>query len=627
MIDVKKNKKLNMHATAADLLVSYLNALNIEYVFGIPGGAIEPLYDALARSQRLGGPRQVLARHETGAAFMADGYARNSGKLGVCCATTGPGVTNLITGVASAYQNRVPLLVITGQTPLANFGRLAFQESSDTGIDTIGMLRFCTGYNSLVSHVNQLERKLLSALASAIQNKSPSHLGIPHTILAAPLRPTPGYKIDNFLSPHKAVDPASVVEVSKRLNRAEKVVLVVGADCEHAEGSVLTLAAKLNAWVVTTPDGKGLISAQHPANRGVIGFAGHETAHRTLTDPSVDVVVALGVTYSEWGSNGWDANALLNTRLINIAARNLDRSHAPMASLNVFGDLRTLLSMLASKAVKRPARDARQYPKGAHFAPPDEAAALAPQSASESAATQRIKPQQLMAELPGCLPETTRYLADTGNSLAWAVHFLSPRDRRTGESGSDPNGETSINTSVERRKSRGGTLQVTIEFAAMGWAISAAVGAAMARPGQPVVCITGDGSWLMNGQEITVAKEHGLAIVFIVLNDGALGMVKHGQRLTGAESVGWQLPEVDFSMMARAVGVPGNKIATERCWSQLKADDSWLQNGPVLLDVHIDQSAMPPLSLRTSLLQLSRQSSQPVGDCFAKPLSQEFDPT
>ena len=120
----------------ADLLVSYLEQIGVEYVFGIPGGAIEPLFNALARSERRGGPRHVLARHESGAAFMADGYARETGRLGVCCSTSGPGATNLITGVSCAHDNGVPLLVITAQPALPLHGRNALQESACTGINT-----------------------------------------------------------------------------------------------------------------------------------------------------------------------------------------------------------------------------------------------------------------------------------------------------------------------------------------------------------------------------------------------------------------------------------------------------------------------------------------------------------
>src|SRR3954468_8739440 len=146
---------------AAELIVACLEKAGVEYVFGVPGGAVEPIYNALARSARRGGPRPVIARHEAGAAFMADGYARETGKLGVCVGTSGPGATNLITGVACAYSNHVPLLAITGQPALPYFGRGALQESACTGVNAVGMFGHCTRYNSLVSHVDQVETKVV----------------------------------------------------------------------------------------------------------------------------------------------------------------------------------------------------------------------------------------------------------------------------------------------------------------------------------------------------------------------------------------------------------------------------------------------------------------------------------
>jgi len=138
--------------TVADLLVAYLEQIGVEYVFGVPGGAIEPLYNAMARSQKRGGLRPIVARHEAGAAFMADGYARETGRLGVCCATSGPGSTNLITGVTCAHDNNVPLLAISGLPPLPSFGRGALQESSSTGVNAFGMFSHCTRYNAMISH-------------------------------------------------------------------------------------------------------------------------------------------------------------------------------------------------------------------------------------------------------------------------------------------------------------------------------------------------------------------------------------------------------------------------------------------------------------------------------------------
>ena len=184
-----------------DLILSHLEQLGVEYVFGIPGGAIEPLYNALARSRRRGGIGPVVARHETGAAFMAEGYARNTGKLGVCCSTTGPGATNLITGVASAFENQIPMLVITPQTALSHFGRKALQESSDTAVDTVGMFRHCTHYNTMVSHIDQLEHKLASAIMTAFNSSGPAHISVPLDVMRTAVASAgPSYNLASLLA-------------------------------------------------------------------------------------------------------------------------------------------------------------------------------------------------------------------------------------------------------------------------------------------------------------------------------------------------------------------------------------------------------------------------------------------
>lgn len=199
-----------------DLLVAYLNQLGIEYVFGVPGGAIEPLYNALARSERQGGVRAVVARHETGAAFMADGYARNTGKLGVCCSTTGPGATNMITGVASAYENNVPMLVITAQTAISTFGKGAIQDSSCTGINTVGLYQHCTRYNTLISHPAQFEHKLSAAIMSAMGSPAgPAHISVPRDVMALQaLVNGPSYSLDVLLNQPTLIDDNAVASLA-----------------------------------------------------------------------------------------------------------------------------------------------------------------------------------------------------------------------------------------------------------------------------------------------------------------------------------------------------------------------------------------------------------------------------
>ena len=579
-------QKTTHQHTVADLLIQYLHALSVEFVFGIPGGAIEPLYNALARSERQKSVRAVLARHETGAAFMADGYATNALKIGVCCATTGPGATNLITGVASAYANRVPVLVITAQTHLADFGRGAFQDSSCTGINTLAMFEHCTRYNTLISHKEQFERKLVTALLTACgDNPGPVHLSIPIDVLQSPATGTgPAYDICKLLQKPKLIDEELIRRCHQLISQSRESVIVVGEGAGSAVQEILDLADITGARLVTLPNGKGLISPYHPGYRGVIGFAGHDTARKLLASPTVDTVICIGTRMSEWASNGWDAKCLLNDRMIHIDEQAGNFAFTPMAQLQVHGHIKMVILKLleqfdAGEAKTKPRQPASSGESKRHFALDDEQGYLD--------ASSPVKPQHLMKALSDLLPPGTRYVADTGASLAWAIHYLHPYDRRV-------NGLRAVNGMVFRG---------CLDFSAMGWAIGFAVGGALGNPKQPMVCITGDGSLLMSGQELSVAVQENLNVIFIVLNDSGLGMVKHGQRLARAESVAVEMPPVDFSAMANAMGAQGISIRSIDDLYHLDLSDILQRSGPTLLDVHIDKEAVPPIQMRIKTLK------------------------
>jgi acetolactate synthase-1/2/3 large subunit len=185
-------------------------------------------------------------------------------------------------------------------------------------------------------------------------------------------------------------------------------------------------------------------------------------------------------------------------------------------------------------------------------------------------------------------------VADAGNSAAWAVHYLAPGDRR--------NRAQPDTARPEQRTSRSSWLRVTMDFAPMGWAIGSAVGIALGNPRCPVVCFTGDGSYLMSGQEITVAAELGLSVVYVVLNDGALGMVKHGQRLAKAEPIGFELPQVDYAALAQAMGIHGLVIRTPEQLESVDFDALLARRGPTMLDVRIDGEQVPPMNVRMKTL-------------------------
>ncbi len=584
----------------ADLLVAYLEQMGVEYVFGVPGGAIEPLYNALARSERRGGIRHILARHEAGAAFMADGYARETGKIGVCISTSGPGATNLITGVATAYDNNIPLLVITGQPALPSFGKHPLQESACTGINVLGMFRHCTRYNSLVSHSEQFETKLIAALQRATRTpRGPVHLTVPVDVFRQPAGVTaPSYDLQALLRPSSLVDDDAVDQLRAMLAEARKVVLLIGGWSFEGIDSILQFAALKGATFVTTPDGKGLVSPQHPLFRGVFGFGGHAAAEAALRDPSVDLILAVGASMGEWNTGGW-SDSLLNERLVHIDESEDHLARTPMARFHMRGSIRSIFNRLVERVH---AADSgivqRRAEREAAAAPWVPDSILAAPAAYESDAAP-IKPQRLMRELSNMFPPTTRYLADTGNSVAWATHYLQPSDRRMGERRLGGGERKRV---PGQRQTCGGWLRVTMNFAAMGWAIGGAIGTAAANPAAPVVCITGDGSVLMNGQEISVAVAEQLTVVFVVLNDSALGMVKHGQRLAKAEQVGCMMPPTDFAMLGRALGARSFVINSPADMQALDVNAMISHPGPTVLDVRIDPDEVPPMSSRMRVL-------------------------
>ncbi|MDQ7015642.1 MAG: thiamine pyrophosphate-binding protein, partial [Gammaproteobacteria bacterium] len=567
-------KECNPLFEVGDLLLAYLNQLSIDCIFGVPGGGIEPLFNALARSQRTGGIRAVVARHETGAAFMADGYFRQTGKLGVCCATTGPGATNLLTGVASAYENQIPMLVLTGQTALSNFGKGALQESSCSGIDTVSMFQPCTRYNSLISHIDQFERKLITAIMTAFQSPpGPVHLTLPLDILRAPASfKAPQYDVAQLSKTNFAVDLEQVEQLAQHLNKAQGMVFLVGSDAEAAIEPLCQLAETLGAWLIATPHAKGLINHDHPKFCGVLGFAGHQSALDILKEKHIDAIMAIGTGLGEWASNGWD-KSLLNNRLLHVeqVAANLTRS--PMAKMQLCGNLKKICTELLSHAKKQ--QKSAQTPKKNTYSPYQQQIKNN-KFKLESNTEVGIKPQWLMQSLGKLLPSGTLFLADSGNSIAWAIHYFHPPERRlTARDGDKP------------------LFRGALEFASMGWAIGAAVGTAIGSKNQAVVCVTGDGSWLMSGQEITVAAQENLSVIFIVLNDSSLGMVKHGQCLSKAESIGHALPQIDYAAMAQAMGIQNVRIRQPNDLLTLDFNAICNHPGPTLFDVYIDLEEVP----------------------------------
>jgi len=576
----------------ADLIVDYINQMGIEYVFGVPGGAIEPLYNALAISERFGGVKAVVARHEAGAAFMADGYARETDKIGVCCSTTGPGATNLLTGISAAQADNVPMLVITAQTPLPKFGKRALQDSSCTAIDTVSMFRHCCKYSTLVSHHEQLETKLISAVMAACNEPAgPVHISVPSDVLRTPATRPSTLEYNALNNRFNLTDHGAVERLIYELKHINKVVLFIGDGCKGASKEIMRFAELINAPFITGPMGKRWVDETHPLYRGVFGFSGHESAKQLLSESAdMDLVIAIGAALGELGTSGW-TQELINDKLVHIDSRveHFTRSH--MAKLHVCGHLPSVFRIINEKLGRsqRHWMTGRKEDKllttvnvnGCHTS------LISEDKCVEDAFP--IKPQRLFTFLSKALPAHTRMFVDAGNAWSWSIQYY-------------------------QRPESDGKYHLAMGFGAMAWAIGAAVGSAAATGKRyPHVCITGDGSYLMSAQEITVAKQLGIPLIMMILNDAVLGMVMHGQRLGGAEQVGYELGSVDFAKMAEAVGVEGIIVNTCDELEKLNFDLLLAKDAPTLIDVRIDKEEIPPMSDRVKGIAVNGESATPGG--------------
>ena len=573
----------------ADLVLEYLHQLGVEYIFGVPGGAIEPLYNALARSEKRGGIRAIIARHECGAAFMADGYYRETGKLGVVCSTTGPGATNLVTGVANAYVDKIPMLVLTAQTALPKFGKRSLQDSSETAVNTVGIFKHVTRFNCFVSHQAQLESKLNSALMAAFQSpKGPVHISIPSDILQADHNlPESKVHINNLMRSVSLEDKSAVMALCEEVINADRVVMFLGGNCGRASKQIGEFAHMINAPYVTGSMGKRWIDERDSLYQGVYGFAGHQSARDLLRNQDIDLILAVGTSFSEMSVGIWEDD-ILNEKLIHIDSTVENFSRSPMAKLHVCGHLDAIFSRLIRRV--REAKTWRKTWQSVHLNQEKNSLGSYVTVIDEEKCHSNdvpIKPQRLISFLNKILPMETRVYVDAGNAWSWCIHYMVNR-------------------------STAGNFRISMGYGSMAWAIGAAIGGAFAQQQElannsdlesvPHVCITGDGAYLMSGQEITVAAQHQLPVIIIVLNDAALGMVRHGQKLSGAESIGWKLNNINYAKIAESMGIRGIEVRDPRHFDTLDLLSMSDLNGPVLVDVRIDPDEVPPMGLRVKTL-------------------------
>jgi acetolactate synthase I/II/III large subunit len=267
--------------SAIELLLRYLEGEGVTHIFGIPGGPLMPLYEALFDRRRI---RPILTRHEEGAAFMADGYARVSGRLGLCCTTTGPGATNALTGLACAYRDSVPILILTAQIATSAFGKGAAQESSPLGIDIVDLYKTTTKASVMLVSPEKMADMARHLLRTAFSGRpGPIHLSLPADMVKSPVPIDIRLPVE-YRPQSEHFDRKSVKEAAKRLIRARRPVILAGygVHLSRAYAELRSLAEKLRIPVATTPKAKGVFPEDHVLSLGVFGLAGSPQADAIL---------------------------------------------------------------------------------------------------------------------------------------------------------------------------------------------------------------------------------------------------------------------------------------------------------------------------------------------------------
>jgi len=511
--------------TGAQALVRSLEQQGVDVVFGLPGGAILPAYDPL-RSSSL---RHVLVRHEQGAGHAAEGYAWATGRTGVCIATSGPGATNLVTALADAYMDSVPLVAITGQVPSAMIGTDAFQEADITGI-TLPV----TKHNELVTDAARIPAAIAEAFHVASTGRpGPVLVDVPKDVLQAtmtwgawpPALQLPGYRLPD------APDAGQIQEAARLLRQARRPVLYVGGGVIKAGGhaELLALAELAGAPVTTTLMARGAFPDTHPLALGMPGMHGCYTAVAALQE--ADLLVALGARFDD-RVTGRLADFAPHAKVVHADIDPAEIGKNRAADVPIVGDVRATLAGLAESLAAVIAEDG----------PPDNAAWLRCVDDWKRRFPLRytqqpggpLKPQHVVERLSALTGGEAVVVAGVGqHQMHAAQHFSFTRPRSWINSGG---------------------------LGTMGFAVPAAMGAQVGRPGELVVAIDGDGCFQMTAQELaTCAIEH-LPIKVMIFNNGFLGMVRQWQELFYEErysevELGTAIP--DYVKLAEAYGCLG----------------------------------------------------------------------
>ncbi|WP_347277394.1 biosynthetic-type acetolactate synthase large subunit [Leptolyngbya sp. FACHB-671] len=568
-------KPTAVRATGAFALIDSLKRHGVKHIFGYPGGAILPIYDELYRAEAAGGIQHILVRHEQGASHAADGYARATGQVGVCFGTSGPGATNLVTGIATAQMDSIPMVIVTGQVPSTAIGSDAFQETDIYGI-TLPIVK----HSYVVRDPQDMARIVAEAFYIARSGRpGPVLIDVPKDIGLqefdyTPVEPgsvkLPGYR------PTVKGNPRQLSQALKLLRQAKQPLLYVGggAIAADAHAEIHALAERFQLPVTTTLMGKGVFDENHPLSVGMLGM--HGTAYANFAVSECDLLIAVGARFDDRVTGKLDEFAS-HAKVIHIDIDPAEVGKNRTPDVPIVGDVRQVLTDLLRRDLEdgvpadpnltqawlgRINRWREDYP-------------LVVPSYPDS-----IAPQEVIVELNHQAPDAY-YTTDVGQHQMWAAQFLKNGPRRWISSAG---------------------------LGTMGFGMPAAMGVKVALPDEQVICVSGDSSFQMNLQELATLSQYGINVKTVILNNGWQGMVRQWQQAFYGErysSSNMEIGMPDFVILAQAFGIKG-MIVTERDQLEGAIAEMLAHDGPVLMDIRVkkDENCYPMVAPGKSNAQM-----------------------
>ncbi|MEM6518153.1 MAG: biosynthetic-type acetolactate synthase large subunit [Cyanobacteria bacterium P01_D01_bin.71] len=556
-------------------LIDSLQRHGVSHIFGYPGGAILPIYDELYKAELRGGIRHILVRHEQGASHAADGYARATGKVGVCFGTSGPGATNLVTGIATAAMDSIPMVVITGQVPRPAIGTDAFQETDIFGI-TLPIVK----HSYVVRSAKDMPRIVAEAFYIAQTGRpGPVLIDVPKDVGAEEFDYLPIESGDVHLPGYKPTvkgNPRQIDHAIRLLRRAKQPLLYVGggAITAGAHSEIQELAEYFSIPVTTTLMGKGAFDEHHALSVGMLGM--HGTAYANFAVSECDLLIAVGARFDDRVTGKLDEFAS-RAKVIHIDIDPAEVGKNRVPNVPIVGDVRRVLQTLLNRLreANKPAnpeqtrgwRDRIQRWR-------EDYPLVVP------AYDDLIAPQEVIVELCRQAPQAY-YTTDVGQHQMWAAQFLKNGPRRWISSAG---------------------------LGTMGFGMPAAMGVQVAHPDDTTICISGDASFQMNPQELGTLAQYGINVKTVIINNGWQGMVRQWQQTFYDErysSSNMQSGMPDFELLAKAYGVKG-MIVEHRADLETAIAEMLAHDGPVLMDVRVrkDENCYPMVAPGKSNAQM-----------------------